>query len=203
MWCNDYCKIYHHEEYDFDVSSMDNLFSRLSNLTYCNCLNVGLLERLADVSKNECLQESISNYNDTFNDVKVKETIKITKYRVMNFKFHKQKYDTIFAKLIKKGMTYGELKKFTVALSHRILYVQSNSIIRKEYKRGCVCIGLLIPSCLTGAALHAACSNTAVFIHLGIKYIIIGKYKIESSVKCVRGMVLLMCTIVICVTVYM
>ena len=190
MWCNNYCKIYHHEEYDFDVSSMDDLFSRLANLTYCNFLNVGLLEYLANVSENECLQESVSNYNDTFNDVKVKETIKITKFkfRVMKFDCHQQKYDTIFAKLVKKeGMTFGELKKFTVALSHRVLYVQSNSVIKKFYRKGCVCIGFLIPSCLTGAALHAACTNTAVFVQLGIKYIIIENYKIEPPMTSVRG----------------
>jgi len=188
MWCNSYCKTHYHEEYDFDVSSMDSLFSRLSNLIYCNFLNVGLLEYLANVSKNKCLKESVNNYNDTFNDVKVKETIEITRFRVMKFEIHKQKYDTIFAKLIKEGMTYGELKKFTVALSHKVLYVQSNSIIRKSFKKGCVCVGFLIPSCLTSAALHAACTNTAVFVQLGIKYMIIKSYKIEPSWTSVQGM---------------
>ena len=188
MWCNSYCKIHHHEEYNFDVSSMDDLFSRLANLSYCNFLNVGLLEYLANVSKSDCLQESVGNYNDTFSSVKVKETIKITNFKVMKSDFHKQKYDTVFAKLIKEGMTYGELRKFTVALSHKVLCVQCNSLIRKSYKTGCVCVGFLIPSCLTSIAFHAACVNTEIFMQLGIKYLIIGKYKIEPPVTCARGM---------------
>ena len=181
IWCVNYCNMYHHEEFDFDVKSMEDLFIRLASLTYCNFLNIGLLEHLAAVSKNECLQISVDNYNRTFNNVKVKEAMNRINVKVLEGTDHKRKYDTVFVKLINKGITYGRLKQFTVALSHRVLYVQVNSMIKKSFKRGYVIIGFLIPSCLSGFAYHAACSNTAAFAQLRMKYLKIRNYKIQPS----------------------
>ena len=187
MWCTRYCTMYHHEEFNFDVSTMEKLFVRLARLTYCNFLNIGLLQHLADVSKNDCLQASVENYNNTFDDVMVKETIAGADIKVLKHSSRKRKYDTVFVKLIDKGMTYGRLKKFTVAFCHQVLYVQVNSVIRESYETGCVLIGLLIPSCLTGLAYHAACSSAAKFPQLGIQHLIIGTYKINLTAISVQG----------------
>jgi len=93
----------------------------------------------------------------------------------------------MFTKLIRKGMTYGQVKEFKVALSHRIIYIQPNSLIVKWYKKGCVCLGWLIPSCLVDVAYHFACTNIAVFAQLGIKHIIIGQHKIQPPIASVAG----------------
>ena len=186
-WCTRYCTMYHHEEFDFDVSTMEKLFLRLARLSYCNFLNIRLLQHLADVSKNDCLQASVVNYNNTFDNVKVKETIAGADIKVLDCASRKPQYDTVFVKLIDEGMTYGRLKNFIVAFSHHVLYVQVNSVLPKSYETGCVLIGLLIPSCLTGLAYHAACNSTAVFPQLGIQHLIIGTYRIKPPAVPVRG----------------
>ena len=65
--CINYCESRHYEMCDFttSVSSVDDLFSKLANPFYCNFLNLGLLEYLAESVDNECLKTSIRNYNDT------------------------------------------------------------------------------------------------------------------------------------------
>lgn len=85
-------------------------------------------------------------------------------------------------------MTYGELKKFTVTLSNRILCVQSHSFIKKYYKRGCLCIIWLIPSCLSDAVYYAASVNTNEFAQLRIQYIMIGKHIVKPSEGYNKGM---------------
>ena len=174
LWCIKYCKSNYHEECDFNVTSMDVLFQKLAKLECCNFLNLGLLEHLADVSKNVCLQASLKNYNTTFYDAKIVEQMPETiSYKVMKGSLHRKKYKIGLVKLINEGMTYGGLKKFTVGLCNRVMYVQVNSIIRKSYKRGCICICWLIPSCLADVAYSAAVINTGVFEKLGIQYIMI------------------------------
>ena len=182
MWCVNYCQSYYHEEGDFNVTSMEELFMKISQLEHCNFLNLGLLECLADASDNMCLKVSLNNYDETFCDAKIEEHMKrIHSYKVVKDKYRKKKYDIGLTKLIRKGMTYGELKKFTVALSNRILWVQSNSIIRKCYKKGCLCIIWLIPSCLSDVTCYAARINTEVFAQLEIQYIMIGEHMIKPS----------------------
>ena len=176
LWCIDYCKFNYHGECDFDVISMESLFQKLAKLECCNFLNLGLLKCLAEASQNACLQASLENYDATFCDAKIIEQMpEMVSYKVMKHESSQKKYKSGLVKLINEGMTYGELKGFTVGLCNRVLYVQVNSIIRKSYKRGCICICWLIPSCLADVAYSAAVINTGVFAKLGIQYIMIGE----------------------------
>ena len=182
--CINYCESHHHESCDFttSVSSMDDLFAKLASPVYCNFLNLGLLEYLAENVDNDCLKTSIRNYDDTFCNVKIKDELdSMVGYKVKAIRsgFHTKRYEVMFTKLIRKGITYGQVKQIKVAISHRIIHISPNSLIIKWYRRGCVCLGWLIPSCLVEAAYHSACTNTAVFKQLGIKYLIIGNYKIR------------------------
>ena len=191
--CINYCELYRHESCDFttSVSSMDDLFSKLANPVYCNFLNLGLLEYLAENVDNECLKSSIRNYNDTFCNVKIKNELdSMAEYKVKAVRsgFRARRYEVMFMKLIRKaGITYGQVKQIKVEISHRIIIIPPNSLIVKWYKKGCVCLGWLIPSCLVDAAYHSACTNNAVFAQLGIKYLIIGDYKIKPSVLTNKG----------------
>ena len=195
LWCTKYCVQYHHEKSNFDyVTSMESLFLRIAELKYCNFLNLGLLEHLSRVSNVTCLKDSVKNYNDTFYHTKVKDqvstasgcTVRVIR-KESRFK-SPYSYARMFTKLIKRGMTYGQIKKFGIAFCQRIIYIHPSSTILYMYRRGCVCLGWKIPMCLVEAAYHAACTNTALFAQLGIKYVIIGQYKIEPPTTCVRGM---------------
>ena len=185
--CINYCGLYHHESCDFttSVSSMEDLFSKLANPVYCNFLNLGLLEYLAENVDNDCLKASIRNYDDTFCNVKIKHELNSMvgyKVKAVRSGFRTKQYEVMFMKLIRKGITYGQIKQIKVAISHRIIHISPNSLIIKWYRRGCVCLGWLIPSCLVDAAYHSTCTNTTVFKQLGIKYLIIGNYKIQPPV---------------------
>ena len=191
VMCINYCELYRHESCDFaSVSSMNNLFVKLANPVFCNHLNIGLLEFLAENVDNECLKSSIRNYNDTFCNVEIKNELdSMADYKVKSVRsgFQARNYEVMFMKLIKKGITYGQVKQFKVEISHKIIYISPNSLIVKWYREGCVCLGWLIPSCLVDAAYHSACTNTAVFAQLGIKYLIIGDYKIKPSMLTNKG----------------
>lgn len=189
LWCINYCKFNYHEKCNFDVTSMEGLFQKVANLEYCNFLNLGLLKYLADVSENVCLQTSLDNYDATFCDVKIVEQMpEMVNYKVMKGKSHQRKYKDGLVKLINEGMTYGELKQFTVGLCNQILYIQVNAIIRKSYKRGCICISWLIPLCLADVAYYAASINTEVFAQLGIQYIMIGEHMVKPPEAYKEGM---------------
>ena len=70
--CINYCESYHHEvDFTDSISSISDLISKPK---YCNFLNIRLLKCLA--TKNDCLKASISNYENTFNHVKIKKEIK-------------------------------------------------------------------------------------------------------------------------------
>ena len=189
--CINYCELYCHEPCDFtSVSSMDDLFSKLANPVYCNFINLGLLEYLAKNIGNECLKSSIRNYNDTFCNVEIKnelESIAECKVRSVRSGFRARNYEVMFMKLIREGITYGKVKKIKVELSRNIIYILPNSLIVQWYGGGCVYLGWLIPSCLVDAAYHSACTNTAVFAQLGMKYFIIGDYKIKPSMLTNKG----------------
>ena len=190
--CTHYCESCCHESCDFttSVSSMDDLFSKLANPVYCNFLNLGLLEYLAKNVHNKCLKSSIRNYNDTFCNVKIKNELdRMAKCKVKAVRsgFRARRYEFMFMKLIRKGITYGQVKQIKVEICHRIIRIPSDSTIVKWFKKGCVCLGWLIPSCLADAAYHSACTNTAVFAQLGIKYLIIGDYKIKPSMLISKG----------------
>ena len=185
--CINYCESHHHETCDFttSVSSMDDLFSKLANPLYCNFLNLGLLEYLAESVDNECLKTSIRNYNDTFCNVEIKNELhNMVDYKVkaIRSRFRTRKYEMMFIKLIKKGITYGQVKQIKVKISHKVIFISPNSLIVRWFRKGCICLGWLIPSCLVDVAYHSACTNTAVFAQLEIKYLIIGNYKIEPPV---------------------
>ena len=183
--CINYCESHHHGHCDFtSVSSMDDLLSMLAKPVYCNFLNVGLLEYLAENVGNECLKASIRNYDDTFCKVEVKDEVDIIGYKVKAVRSGNKakQYETTFIKMIKNRITYGQVKQFKVEISHKIIHVSPNSLLSNWCEKGCVCLGWLIPSCLVDAAYHSACTNTAVFTQLGIKYFIIGNYKIKPPV---------------------
>ena len=185
LQCVNYCKTHYHEECDFisSASSMNDLFLKIAELQHCNFLNLGLLKYLAETTDNECLKISIENYDNAFWNVKIKKELKSVgiryKVKAMRSRFRNWKYEMMFTKLIKKGITYGQVKQIEVKICSGIIHIQPNSLIIKWYRKGCVCLGWLIPSCLVDAAYHSACANTAVFKQLGMKYLIIGNYKIK------------------------
>ena len=184
--CINYCVSHHHADFIDSVSSMSDLIKKLSNPKYCNFLNLGLLRCVA--AKNECLITSILNYDNAFSHVKIKNEIKYMDIKVTKAGLRRKQYEKMFVKLIRTGITYGQVKNVTVEISRNVVCVQSHSFIKTLYRRGCVCLGWLIPSCLVDAAYHSACTNTAVFAQLGIKYIIIGNYKIKPPIPAFKGM---------------
>ena len=183
--CINYCEFHHHEKTDFATSltSMDDLFScLLANTLYCNFLNLGLLEYLAESINNECLKVSIRNYNDTFCNVKIiteLDNMAGCRVQVIRSGLWTRQYKIMFMKLIKEGITYGRIRQIKLKIALGVILVPQNSLIIKWYKKGCVCLGWLIPSCLVDSAYHFACTNTALLAQLGIKYLIIGNYKIQ------------------------
>ena len=178
----------HHHETDFTepMSSFDDLISKLSDPKYCNFLNVGLLRCLA--AKNKCLKASIENYSNTFGHVKIKNEIRDMEIKVSKAGIRGMQYKQMFIKLIRAGITYGQLENITMEISKNILCIQPHSLIKKLYRKGCVCLGWLIPSCLVDFAYHSTCTNTVLFAQLGIKYIIIGNYKVKPPIPAFRGM---------------
>ena len=183
--CINYCDIHHHEKCDLDssVSSMNDLFLKIAEPWYCNFLNLGLLKYLAACTENECLKTSVKNYNNTFKNVQIKKELESIgigyKVKAIGSGFRVKKYEVMFIKLIRKGITYGQVKKIEVKICSGIIHIHPNSLIKKWYRKGSVYLGWLIPSCLVDAAYHSACTNTTVFGQLGIKYLIIGSYKIK------------------------
>ena len=193
LWCSSYCQRYHQEEPDFTDCTMDTLFTRLVKLPYCTFLNVEFLQYLAEVSENDCLIQSVKNYDNAFCNTVLKTQMH-KEYRVCiikNQKRAKSKYRRMFTKLINEGMTCGQLKQFTIKFSCNVLEVQYKSLIKQWCKDGCIFICWLIPSCLIDSVFHAVCTNVATFGQLGIKYIIIENVKIESAVNCIQGTVVL------------
>ena len=187
-WCINYCATHYHGKCDFttSVSSIDDLFSKIAELQYCNFLNLELLEFLAESADNECLKTSIKNYNSTFQNVQTKNELRsIVGYKVKAIRsgLRAKQYEVMFIKLIRKGITYGQVKQIKVKICSGIIHIQPNSLILKWYKKGSVCLGWLIPLSLVEAAYHSACTNTAVFPQLGIKYLIIENYKITPPTK--------------------
>ena len=197
LWCITYCALNELDEADFsDVSSVENVIYKIAKLKYCNFLTLGLLEYLANLSNNESLIISIKNYNRTFYHAKVRDQVStvpdstVKPIRRFGFK-SKRRYGRVYTKLIGRGMTYGQTKKLRDVLSRRIFYILPRSTAIQEYGEGSMYLGWEIPSCLVEAAYHAACTNTALFAQLRIKYIIIDQYKIEPPTTCVRGMYIL------------
>ena len=182
-----YCELHHHEHCDSTTSvfSMDDLLSKLANPVYCNFLNLGLLECLANGVDNKCLKTSIRNYDETFCNVQIENELdsfvrfKEKVVRSEESESQAKEYEVIFMKLIRKGITYGQIKQIKVHISHNELQILPNSLTFEWYGKGSVCLGWLIPSCLVDAAYHSACTNTAVLTQLGMKYLIIGNYKIK------------------------
>ena len=177
--CINYCVSHHHADFTDSVSSMSDLIKKLSNPKYCNFLNLRRITKMCS---------AILNYDNAFSHVKIKNEIKHMDIKVTKAGFRRIQYKKMFVKLIRTGITYGQVKNVTVEISHNVVCIQPHSFIKKSYRRGCVCLGWLIPSCLVDAAYHSACTNTAVFAQLGIKYIIIGNYKIKPPIPAFKGM---------------
>lgn len=197
MWCITYCALYEVDEAGFrDVSSIQDIFYKIAELKYCNFLTLGLLEHLAELSNNKCLIISINNYNKTFCHTEVTDqastlTSPLSTVKATRKRYHCRSYrqnTRMFTKLRKKSMTHGQMKKFRDAFSRRIICIHPRSVIPYHCGTGSVYLGWQIPLCLVDVVYHAACTNTALFAQLGIKYLIIDQYKIEPPTTCVRGM---------------
>ena len=183
--CINYCDIHHHEECDSlsSVSSMNDLFLKIAEPKYCNFLNLKLLKYLAECTDNECLKTSVKNYDSTFENVQIREELQNIgidyKVKAIGSGSQIESYEKMFIKLLENGITYGQVKQIEVKICTRIIHIHPHSLIRKWFEQGSVYLGWLIPSCLVSAAYHSACTNTAVLGQLGIKYLIIGNYKIK------------------------
>ena len=191
--CINYCDTHHHEKCDFlsSVSSMDDFFSKIAEPHYCNFLNLSLLKHLAECTENECLKTSVKNYDKTFKNVKIKKVLKSTgigyKVKAIRSGIRSKYYEIMFIKLIRKGITYGQVKQIELKLCSGVIHIHPNSLIKKWYRKGSVYLGWLIPSCLVDAAYHSACTNTVVFGQLGMKYLIIGNYIIKPPLPVNRA----------------
>ena len=147
--CNNYCDTHYHENPDFisSVSSMDDFFSKIIEPQYCNFLNLGLLEYLAESADNECLKTSVKNYDNTFWNVQIKKELKSVgigyKVKAIRSGSRAKEYEIMFIKLIKKGITYGRVKQIKVQIRSGIICIQPNSLILKWYREGSVCLGEL------------------------------------------------------------
>ena len=138
--CINYCDIYCDENCDFvsSVSSMNDLFAKIVEPQYCNFLNLSLLKYLAEGTNNECLKTSVQNYDNTFNNVQIKKVLKNIgfgyKVKAIRSGLRSRHYEMMFIKLIRKGITYGQVKQLGIRICSGIIYIKPNSLIKKWYR---------------------------------------------------------------------
>jgi len=183
-WCENLCDLYG-ASLTLTVSSMDELFKLIRRkLPYHNFLNLELLQLLADLSKMDCLIESVRNYETTFSSSKLNELTlsmgaNIKEIQVTN-KMN-ENCSELVTKLQEKDLTFGQLCGLTAELDEKILYLRTGATPPQWVEEGCVCIKWVIPSCLVDYAYHSACLNVDLFSEMKLMHLTIGRYTVEQK----------------------
>jgi len=176
-WCKMYFKHEHPGPCKLDdADSMEDLFEVLQSSPYYNCLNLGLINHLASLSKISCLICSVENYENTFFDSKLEE---LFPRELKVYKKGKIASAKVNAKV--KVKTIRQLKEFCITIFDGILHLETSVSEPACIRRGCVCITFFIPTDLVDHAFHSASVNTKLFAEVNMSCITIGRYKIEPA----------------------
>ena len=127
-WCQEYIKEHWVEEnFDWNVSSMNELSNMLKDSSYYNPLNLGLLKFLANKFKDIHLIDSVRSYDKEVSHIKIKDLDFITEI-IMIGNIDREKSTSIIATL-KEKMTIEEVLKFcTPRLTKRTTSISGNQI---------------------------------------------------------------------------
>ena len=108
-WCKQYCDSHWVDEnFDWNVSSVNNLFIMLRGSSYHNPFNPGLLKFLAEKSREVFLINSVKNYEKEFSCRKIEDIDIIRKIAVTD-----RKESALIVKcLLKNKVTVGQLWNF-------------------------------------------------------------------------------------------
>ena len=179
-WCKHYC-IQCGASLSLTVSSMDELFEIIeTKLPYHNILNLTFLQRLAKVSKIDCLITSVENYKNAFSSVKLSTLALKAAGMIKEIQVIKQNRNCseLVTKLKNSDLTLGQFDGLFADIVEKVLYLHTGVVLPQWAEDGCVCIRSLIPSFLVEYAYHSACLNIGLFCNLGLISITTGKYSV-------------------------
>ena len=179
-WCKRYCNQYG-ASLSLTVSSMDELFEIIeTKLPYHNILNLRFLQRLAKLSKVDCLITSVENYKKAFSSVKLRTLVLKAVGMINEIQVIKQNKNCseLVTKLKNSDLTLGQFDGLCANIVERVLYLHTGAVLPQWAEDGCICIRSLIPSFLVEYAYHSACLNIGLFSDLGLISIRTGKYSV-------------------------
>ena len=111
-WSKQYCdEHWHDESFNWNVSSMDELFKMLNGSSYFNPFNPGLLKFLANKYRNGYLINSVKNYEEEFLYHKIEDLDFLGEIIVIGNDISAE-FSTSIVSTLKKTMTIGELWNF-------------------------------------------------------------------------------------------
>ena len=109
-WCKEYVE--HHwdgENFNWNVSSLKELFDMLNGSSYYNPLNPGLFKFLADKSGNTFLMNSLKNYDKIFSCAKIEGLYFIKNITVIGNNISESESTLIGNTLLDNKVTIGQL----------------------------------------------------------------------------------------------
>ena len=109
-WCKAYCaQNWDGENFNWNVSSVKELFDMLNGSSYYNPLNPGLFKFLADKSGDTFLMNSMKNYNESFSCEKIKDLNFIKEITVIGNNISESESTLIGNTLLDNKVTIGQL----------------------------------------------------------------------------------------------
>ena len=118
-WGIEYSEQRHDENFNWNVSSMDELFSMLDEFSYYCPFNPGLLKHFAHKSKNVYLIKTVENYEERFSQVELSDLPFVNKVKLFGDDISAKESDLIANTLLENRITVGELWNLC---SPRIVY---------------------------------------------------------------------------------
>ena len=109
-WCVQYCnQHWHSENFNWNVSTVDELFNMLKTSSYYNPLNTGLFKFLADKSGDAFLINSVKNYEKRFSCEKSEGLNFIKDIKVIGNNISETESPLIVNTLLDNKVTIGQL----------------------------------------------------------------------------------------------
>jgi len=112
--CRSYCTQHWHDENLnsslFSVSSITQLFDALKSSPFYNFLNPRLLKHLAIKSTIKHLIDSVRDYEETYNSVKLQDLSFIREVKVTGDNIPEQDHGLVVSAMQEQGITIGQLQ---------------------------------------------------------------------------------------------
>ena len=109
-WCVQYCnQHWHSENFNWNVSTVDELFNTLNTSSYYNPLNTGLFKFLADKSGDAFLVNTVKNYEKRFSCEKIERLNFIKDIKVIGNNISETESALIVNTLKDNKVTIGQL----------------------------------------------------------------------------------------------